>query len=157
MLPQGLAIAAHAFPDAVERTRATAAWAMAAATSTALGPVLGGILTDTLGWRWIFWVNAPVGLVAVLMTRRCLSESRDPASDGIDLPGQTFAVLRLATVTLVLVEGRTLSAALTSALAVVAAVAVGLFVWTQRRAANPRLPLYDPTRDRSDSAAPAMT
>lgn len=141
MLPQGLAIAAHAFPDAVERARATAAWAIAAATSTALGPVLGGILTDTVGWRYIFWVNAPVGVFALLMTSRYLSESRDPDSDGIDLPGQTFAVLGLATVTLVLVEGRTMSVVLTSALAVVAAVAVGLFVWTQRRAAKPMLPL----------------
>jgi predicted MFS family arabinose efflux permease len=141
MLPQGLAIAAHAFPDAVGRARATAAWAIAAATSTALGPVLGGVLTDTVGWRYIFWVNASVGVFAVLMTRRYLSESRDPDSDGIDLASQTFAVLGLATVTLVLVDGRTLSAALTSALAVVAAVAVGLFVWTQRRTANPMLPL----------------
>ena len=140
MLPQGLAIAAHAFPDAVERARATAAWAIAAATSTALGPVLGGTLTDTVGWRYIFWVNAPVGLFAVQLTR-LLPESRDPDSDRVDLPGLTFAVLGLATVTLVLVDGRTLSPTLTSALAVVAAVAVGLFVWTQRRAANPMLPL----------------
>jgi EmrB/QacA subfamily drug resistance transporter len=141
MLPQGLAIAAHAFPGAVERARATAAWAIAAATSTAIGPVLGGVLTDTLGWRYIFWINAPLGVFAVLMTRRFLSESRDPDSGGIDLPGQTFAVLGLATVTLVLVEGRTMSATLTSALALVAGVAVGLFVWTQRRAAHPMLPL----------------
>ena len=141
MLPQGLAIAAHAFPDAVERARATAAWAIAAATSTAMGPVLGGMLTDTLGWRYIFWVNAPVGILAVLMTHRYLSESRDPDSDGIDVPGQTFAVLGLATVTLVLVDGQGMSAALISTVAVIAAVAVGLFVWTQRRAENPMLPL----------------
>ena len=65
MLPQGLAITAAAFPDPIERGRATAAWAMAAAMSTAVGPILGGVLTDTIGWRYIFWLNVPVGLLAL--------------------------------------------------------------------------------------------
>src|ERR1700742_4691759 len=77
MLPQGLAITAAAFPDPIERARATAAWAMAAAMSTAVGPILGGVLPDTIGWRYIFWLNAPVGLLALLMTRLYLPESRD--------------------------------------------------------------------------------
>ncbi|HEX9497872.1 MAG TPA: MFS transporter, partial [Mycobacterium sp.] len=72
MLPQGLAITAAAFPNPIERGRATAAWAMAAAMSTAIGPILGGVLTDSLGWRNIFWLNAPVGVIALLMTYRYL-------------------------------------------------------------------------------------
>src|SRR6188472_20343 len=67
MLPQGLAITAAAFPDPIERARATAAWAMAAATSTAVGPILGGLLTDTVSWRYIFWLNVPAGVLALLM------------------------------------------------------------------------------------------
>jgi EmrB/QacA subfamily drug resistance transporter len=141
MLPQGLAIAAHAFPESVDRARATAAWAIAAATSTAIGPVLGGLLTDTLGWRYIFWINIPVGLAALLMTYRYLSESRDPDARGVDLPGQTFAILGLATLTLVLVQGRTMAPQWTLALAVVAAAGVGLLFWTQGRVKNPMLPL----------------
>jgi EmrB/QacA subfamily drug resistance transporter len=141
MLAQGLAIAAHAFPDTVERARATAAWAIAAATSTAIGPVLGGVLTDTLGWRYIFWINAPIGVVALLMTYRYLSESRDPDAGGIDLPGQTFAILGLATLTVVLVEGRTMTPAWTSALAVAAVLGIGLFFWSQGKSARPMLPL----------------
>jgi EmrB/QacA subfamily drug resistance transporter len=141
MLPQGLAIAAHAFPDAVDRARTTAAWAIAAATSTAVGPVLGGVLTDTLGWRYIFWINAPVGVLALLMTYRCLTESRDPDARGIDLPGQTFAILGLATLTLVLVEGRAMSPTWTSALAVAAVLCIGLFFWTQGRVQRPVLRL----------------
>src|SRR5690349_11887448 len=92
MLPQGLAIAAAAFPDPVERGRATAAWAMAAAMSTAIGPMLGGVLTDTVGWRYIFWLNVPVGVLALLMARRYLPESRDDNASHIDLRGQVLAV-----------------------------------------------------------------
>jgi MFS family permease len=111
--------------------------AIAAATSAAIGPVLGGVLTDTVGWRYIFWINIPVGLAALLMTHRYLSESRDPAARGIDLPGQAFAILGLATLTLVLVQGRTMAPRWTLALAVVAAAGIGLFFWTQGRVENP--------------------
>ncbi len=85
MLPQGLAITAAAFPEPIERARATAAWAMAAALSTAIGPILGGVLTDTLGWRYIFWLNVPVRPAALLMTYRYLPESRDPDAARIDI------------------------------------------------------------------------
>jgi EmrB/QacA subfamily drug resistance transporter len=141
MLPQGLAIAAAAFPDAIERARATAAWAIAAATSTAIGPILGGVLTETPGWRYIFWLNAPVGVVALLMTYRYLPESRDPDAAAIDVAGQTFAILGLATLTIVLVEGRTMPVSVTTGLAVIAAAGIVAFFWSQRRATHPMLPL----------------
>ena len=51
---------------------------MAAAPSAALGPIVGGILTDSAGWRWIFWLNIPVGLAAFGMSYRYLPESRNP-------------------------------------------------------------------------------
>ncbi|MFY9918265.1 MAG: MFS transporter [Mycobacterium sp.] len=86
MLPQGLAIAAAAFPDPI-------------------GPILGGVLTDTIGWRYIFWLNIPVGLLALLMTRRYLPESRDDDASHVDVRGQTMAVVGLAALTIVLVEG----------------------------------------------------
>ena len=90
-----------------------------------------------MGWRYIFWINIPVGLAALLMTYRFLSESRNPDARGIDLPGQTFAIPGLATLTLVLVQGRTMAPRWTLALAVVAAVGIGLFFWTQGRVKNP--------------------
>jgi EmrB/QacA subfamily drug resistance transporter len=141
MLPQGLAITAAAFPDPVERARATAAWAMAAAISTAIGPILGGVLTDTLGWRYIFWLNAPVGLVALLMTHRYLPESRDPDAASIDVPGQALAMLGLGALTVVLVEGRTIAPAWIVALGIVAATSIAAFIWSQRRGVRPMLPL----------------
>ena len=140
MLPQGLAIAAAAFPDAAGRARATAAWAVAAASSAALGPIVGGVLTDTLGWRYIFWLNAPVVLVALAMSFRYLPESRDPSTGRLDPIGQTLMVLTLGTLTLLLVEGRTLGWSWTSAMVLVVAAGGAALVWSQRRAAKPMLP-----------------
>jgi len=141
MLPQGLAITAAAFPDPVDRGRATAAWAMAAAMSVGIGPILGGVLTDSIGWRYIFWLNVPVGLLALLMTRFYLPESRDEDAAQIDIRGQILAVVGLGVLTLVLVEGRTLATALTATLAVVAVAGIAAFVASQHRAARPMLPL----------------
>jgi EmrB/QacA subfamily drug resistance transporter len=141
MLPQGLAITAAAFPNPIERGRATAAWAMAAAMSTAVGPILGGVLTDSLGWRYIFWVNAPVGALALLMTYRYLPESRDPDAASFDVPGQTLAMVGLGALTIVLVEGRTMAPAWTVALAAVAVAGIAAFLRSQRRVTRPMLPL----------------
>jgi EmrB/QacA subfamily drug resistance transporter len=140
MLPQGLAIAAAAFPDATGRARATAAWAVAAASSAALGPIIGGVLTDSLGWRYIFWLNAPVGLVALAMSFRYLPESRNPSAGKVDPLGQTLLVLTLGTLTLTLVEGRTLGGAWTMAMAVIVAASGAALIRSQRRAAHPMLP-----------------
>src|ERR1700742_3408403 len=137
MLPQGLAITAAAFPDPVERGRATAAWAMAAA----MGPILGGVLTDTIGWRYIFWLNAPVGVIALLMTYRYLPESRDPDAASIDFPGQTLAMVGLGTLTVLLVEGRTLSPVWIVALGAAAVAGIAAFIGSQRRVRHPMLPL----------------
>jgi EmrB/QacA subfamily drug resistance transporter len=152
MLPQGLAIAAATFPHPIERGRATAAWAMAAAMSTALGPILGGVLTDTIGWRYIFWLNIPVGLLALLMTRRFLPESLDRDASHIDVRGQALAVVGLATLTIVLVEGRSTAPVWVAMLAVCAVAAIAAFVVSQHRAAVPMLPL-DLFRSRRLTAA----
>jgi EmrB/QacA subfamily drug resistance transporter len=141
MLPQGLAIAAAAFPDPIARGRATAAWAMAAAMSTAVGPILGGVLTDTVGWRYIFWLNIPVGLLALWMTRRYLPESRDEAAAHIDMRGQTLAIIGLGALTIVLVEGRSTAPIWVVVLIVTAVAAITAFIMSQLRAAQPMLPL----------------
>ena len=141
MLPHGLAIAAAAFPDPIERGRATAAWAMAAAMSTAIGPILGGVLTDTIGWRYMFWLNVPVGLLALPMSHRYLPESRDDDAARIDVRGQTLAMLSLGALTLVLVEGRTMAPLWAAAFACVAVAGIAAFLVSQHRSTQPMLPL----------------
>lgn len=141
MLPQGLAIAAAVFPDPRGRARATAAWAMAAASSTALGPLLGGVLAETIGWRWIFWVNVPIGILALIMSVSHLPDSRDPHAARIDLPGQCLAIVALGAATLVLVEGHDWRWQQTVAIGAVALAAFAAFLAAQRRSRHPMLPL----------------
>ncbi|MHC9296418.1 MFS transporter [Mycobacterium sp. LTG2003] len=141
MLPQGLAITAAAFPDPADRARSTAAWAMAAASSTAVGPLLGGVFADTVGWRSIFWLNAPVGALALLLSYRHLPESRDPAAAHIDLVGQLLAVLALGSLTVALVEWRTSPPGRIAVIALVAAISTVAFIRLQRRRPHPMLPL----------------
>jgi MFS family permease len=76
------------------------------------------------------------------MSHRYLSESRDPEASRIDVPGQTFAILGLATLTLVLVEARTMAPLWTTTLAIVTAASIALFIIMQRRASSPMLPLH---------------
>ncbi|WP_431924178.1 MFS transporter [Nonomuraea jabiensis] len=107
------------------------------------GPLAGGAITDAWGWRWIFYVNLPLGLLSVALTAYALRLPR-PGGDGrVDLPGA--ALIAGAIVALLLVAewgGRThaWTSGVILALAAACAVLLGLFVWWERRAANPLLP-----------------
>jgi len=74
-------------------------WGAVVSLSTAAGPLLGGLLTTGIGWRWIFFVNVPIGIVAVLVTLRFVEESRPPHARKVDVPG--FVVFTLGLVSLV--------------------------------------------------------
>jgi EmrB/QacA subfamily drug resistance transporter len=107
LIPSTLSIIANTFTDAHERAVAIGIWGAVSGVSIAIGPVLGGILVDAISWRAIFWVNLPIGLVAMLMSVRFIGESRAPVPRRIDGPGQTLAVAFLALVTYALIEGPT--------------------------------------------------
>ena len=126
-------------PHAAGRARATAAWAMAAASSAALGPVLGGVLTDSSAGDTSSG-STPRCLVAIAMSWRYLPGITGPDGRPVDLTGQVLAVLSLAGLTLVLVEGRTLGLEAAAALAVAVTAGGAAFVWSQRRIAQPMVP-----------------
>jgi EmrB/QacA subfamily drug resistance transporter len=105
MLPSSLAILTAAFPDPRERVQAIGLWSGVSAMALAAGPVVGGLLTDALGWRWVFYVNLPVGVAAFVVAGRVVAESRDPDARRLDLPGLLLGSLGLAAVTLGLIEG----------------------------------------------------
>ena len=90
MLPASLSLLSHAFPHPDERTKAVASWAAVVSLGFAAGPVLGGILTNYIGWRSIFWMNVPVGIVALFMVRAYVKEASARNSRHIDWVGQIF-------------------------------------------------------------------
>ncbi|GAA1248377.1 MFS transporter [Kitasatospora nipponensis] len=143
MLPQSLAILATAFPGRRERNRAMAAWSIVAGTGLAAGPTLGGLVVQTLGWSFIFWVNIPLGLAALLLTFRHVPESRNPQARTLDLPGQLLAAVTLGTLTFLAVDGHHLGWTSATTLGCAALCAAGLagFLWAERRHPSPMLPL----------------
>jgi len=68
--PVALSIIANAFPERKARARAVGIWGAVAGVSLGIGPLIGGALTETIGWRSIFWINVPIGIVAALLAAR---------------------------------------------------------------------------------------
>src|SRR5580692_11417347 len=103
--PVALAIIANTFTDPAKRARAMGVWGSVFGISLAVGPVLGGVLVSTVGWRAIFWVNVPVGLAAIALTQRFVPESRAPRPRRLDPIAQILIVVLLAGVTAGTIEG----------------------------------------------------
>ena len=105
MMPGTLSIITNAFPPA-ERGKAIGTWAGVSAIALALGPLLGGWLTEDVSWRAIFFINLPVAAVAVVVTLFATHESRDEtATREVDFPGIAALTIGLTALVLALVEG----------------------------------------------------
>ncbi|GAA2633401.1 MFS transporter [Paractinoplanes durhamensis] len=105
--PVAMSIITNTFTEPRERARAIGVWGGVVGFSMAVGPLLGGLLVDTLGWRAIFWVNVPVGIAAFLLAAKFIPESRAPHPRRLDPAGQVFVFLALAGVTYGIIEGPT--------------------------------------------------
>ncbi|MFB7655696.1 MULTISPECIES: MFS transporter [unclassified Streptomyces] len=139
IFPVTVSVITNAFPDAT-RARALGAVFAIANVGTAVGPFAGGGFTDGPGWRWIFWLLAPLSAVALLLGLRYVPDSRDESAPRqIDLPGCLAVVAALAALTLAVERGsawgwdhtRTLT------LFAVAAVCAALFVRRERTCRHP--------------------
>jgi MFS family permease len=95
----------QAAPAGTERAKALAAYGASIGVSFAIGPFVGGALTEGLGWRAIFLVNVPIGIAALWIALRRVAESRDPEARGIDWPGQATLIGVLFLVVLALLRG----------------------------------------------------
>lgn len=107
--PVALSIITNTFRDRRELARAIGAWGGVVGISMALGPVVGGALVHTFGWRAIFWLNLPVGLLALVLTTRYVPESRAPRPRRLDPVGQVLVILLLGSLTYGIIEGGRLS------------------------------------------------
>ncbi|MDA8357487.1 MAG: MFS transporter [Actinomycetota bacterium] len=102
--PVAMSIITNTFTKPRERAQAIGVWGAVIGISMALGPVVGGLLVTTVGWRSIFWINIPVGLAAVVLTLRYVPESRASRVRALDPPGQAMVVVLLACLTYVIIE-----------------------------------------------------
>src|SRR5918992_2165611 len=156
MNPATLSIIAATFPPH-QRGMAIGIWAGVSALALAIGPLVGGLLTDHLDWSWIFFVNVPVGVLAVAASFLVIEESRDTSEERrLDLPGQLAGGVGLFALTYALIEANTYgwtSGRILGAFAV-AAAALGLFVWLER---VQRVPMLDLGLFRNGTFAGANT
>ncbi|MFF7439527.1 MFS transporter [Streptomyces sp. NPDC008122] len=105
MLPASLALVREAYGDPGRRARAVSLWAAGGTVAVALGPVAGGALTTAWSWRGIFFINLPLGLLALVLLTRVARSARRPAP--LDLPGQLTAMTALGALTFAAIEGGT--------------------------------------------------
>jgi DHA2 family methylenomycin A resistance protein-like MFS transporter len=143
LVPNSLALLNHAYDDSRERSRAVAFWASGASFTLTLGPLVGGVLIKLFGWRSIFLVNLPLGLLGLWLTIRYAKETPGIAVRRIDLPGQIIAVLALGGLAWSLIRGGETGwshpqVLIGFALAVVLAVA---FIAIEYYSDHPMLPL----------------
>jgi EmrB/QacA subfamily drug resistance transporter len=105
MNPVALSIIANVYTAPKDRARAVGIWGAVAGVALALGPLLGGILTQTVGWRAVFWINLPVGAIAVILAAIYVPESKAPRARAFDPVGQTMVFLGLTSLTYAVIEG----------------------------------------------------
>jgi EmrB/QacA subfamily drug resistance transporter len=143
LVPTTLAIIMATFTDARERTRAIGTWAAIGAMALALGPLLGGFISQHVHWGWIFFINVPIGLITLAIAIPTMQESRDGAAvRRLDVPGLVSSAVALFALTYALIEGpyKGWTAALITASFAIAAVAAVAFLWIEARV---RYPMVD--------------
>ena len=141
--PVALSLIANAFPEAKARARAVGIWGAVAGVSLGVGPLIGGALTETIGWRSIFWINVPIGIAAALLTARFVPESKALRARAFDPVGQALVLTGLATLTFAVIEGphQGWGSGLILGLFVIAALALFAFVLYEPRRLDPLLDL----------------
>jgi EmrB/QacA subfamily drug resistance transporter len=143
LTPSSLAILNSSFPDD-ERGRAVGAWAGFGALTTAVGPVLGGWLVDAVSWRAIFFINVPIGALAIWLALRHTPESRDDQAGPLDWKGALLAAAGLGALTWSLTAGP--DRGFRDAGVVGAAAGGGLllagFLLAEARERHPMMPLH---------------
>jgi EmrB/QacA subfamily drug resistance transporter len=143
--PSALGLLTATIPEGPQRQRALGIYGAILSTGFVSGMVGGGVLTETLSWRWTMYVNVPVVLIAAALALRYLPESRVRHSSRLDIPGSLLsaAAMVCAVYALSEAEGGVVGAALasTALLLLASAGLTFLFVWIERRSRSPILPM----------------
>ncbi len=141
--PVALSIIVNAFPEKQARARAIGVWGAVAGVSFALGPIVGGALTQTLGWRWNFWINLPIGVLAITLSALFVPESKAARARRFDPVGQMLLIGMLSSMTFAVIEGQHhgWASPLIVGLFALAAVLLGAFLVYEPRRAEPLVDL----------------
>ncbi|MFE7836386.1 MFS transporter [Streptomyces sp. NPDC057474] len=139
--PVAMSIITNTFTDPRERARAIGAWGAVVGISLAAGPIIGGVLVESVGWRSIFWLNLPVGLAALLLTWRYVPESRAPKARRPDPVGQLLVITLLGSLTYAIIEAPNAPVAETLALGGVALASLLGLLWYEPRRDEPLIDL----------------
>ncbi|MFJ8108269.1 MFS transporter [Streptomyces sp. NPDC096132] len=143
IVPGSLALLQQAYPASAARARAFGLWGSMAGIAASAGPLLGGLLVSTAGWRWVFLINLPVGAACLALTLRHVAPSPRRTDRALDWPAQCAVVAAVALLTAALNEAgrRGWSDAAVLAGMGLAALAATAFVVRERLARSPALPL----------------
>jgi len=142
MFAVSLALLANAFRGK-DRGVAFGVWGAVTGLAVAIGPLIGGVLTSGLSWRWIFFVNVPIGIAAIALTTMRVAESRAPRAAGPDWAGFVIFTAALASLIYGLIESnqRSFTDGLVLGCLAAAAVLLAVFVIVERRGAHPMFDL----------------
>jgi MFS family permease len=143
MAPAALSLITVIFTEGEERNRALGVWAAIAGTGAAIGLLAGGVLTTALSWRWVFFVNVPIAVIAALASFRLIRESRDPVAGRFDVAGAVTGTAGLGALVFALVRANVWGWGSATTISVFAAAAILLaaFVVLQLRRRYPLVPL----------------
>ncbi|KUF19083.1 MFS transporter [Streptomyces silvensis] len=141
--PVAMSIISNTFTDPRERARAIGVWSAVVGLSMAAGPIVGGALVESAGWRAVFWINVPIGLAALFLTRRYVPESRAPRARRVDPVGQVLIVVLLAALTYAIIESPNLgwTSPLVAGCAAASLCALLGLLWYEPRRTDPLIDL----------------
>lgn len=142
LVPTSLALLRHTFSDSSARARAFGIYGGIAGIAAAAGPVLGGLLTSTVTWRAIFWLNVPIGLFVLPIAARVVPVAPRSAGRGFDPSGQAVGILMLVLLTASLIQSGTRgwSSPVVIVGLVTTAIACVIFIQIEHRAKAPMMP-----------------
>ena len=155
MNPATLSIITATFPPR-QRGTAIGIWAGVSAMALAIGPLVGGAITEHINWSWVFYINIPIGILGIFAARIFIDESKDTSEQRLDFPGLFTSGVALFALTYGLIESndRGWGSPLVLGLLGVAAVFMTAFLWLE---SHQRLPMLDLTLFRNASFASANT
>ncbi|MCS0601418.1 MFS transporter [Streptomyces sp. LP11] len=140
--PVAMSIITNTFTDRRERARAIGVWGAVVGISMAAGPLVGGLLVQSVSWRSIFWINLPVGLAALLLTLRFVPESRAPKARRPDPVGQVLVIALFGSLTYAIIEAPDAGLATTLPFAALALAALLALLRYEPRRAEPLIDLH---------------